>query len=1705
MSTALARLAAACGIAPDYDDIWGQRHVVPDATIVALLAAMGVSAGDEECAIRALRTIDDAHDARRIAPLVVLRENRRPWVLDLRLPLPLANAPLGVRVTAEDGTQDEDARVTVLRRDAPAHEAAVAIGVRLGLVAELQPGYYQVEIVAGAQVVARTCCAIAPTACYLPAAPQDARTWGAATQLYGVRSARNWGIGDMTDLASLIDQWGARGGGIVGVNPLHALFPHDPRRTSPYSPSSRLFRNTLYLDVEAVAEFSECDDARALVLSAPFQQSLAALRDAPLVDYVGVAAAKRPVLERLFRHFRERHLAADDARAEAFRAYVAAGGDALSRHALFETLQEHFHRADADVWGWPVWPEPYRDSRSPAVAQFAAQNAERIMFYEYLQWQAEQQLAAAGVRASATGMSVGLFTDLAVSVDRGGAEAWANQDLYALGASVGAPPDAWSTKGQDWGLPPMIPGHLADVAYAPFLATLRANMRHAGALRIDHVMGLARLFWIPTGREPADGAYVRYPFDDLLGLLALESHRHRCLVIGEDLGTVPDYVRAALAANTILSYRVLIFEHEANGDFKPPAAYPADALVTASTHDLPTLAGWWAGADIELRAAQGMLATTEDRDAQLAERAEHRRRLLAALRTARLLPVEIGADPETRPELDAPLARAVQTYLAATPSRLQVVQLEDVIGVRDQANLPGTTDSHPNWCRKLPVPLEGWPDDERFDALAGALDRARPQPRKGRAPTRRVQPLHVPLATYRVQLNHTFTFAAATALVPYLAALGVSHVYCSPYLRARPGSLHGYDIIDHSALNPEIGSREDFERFVAALDAHGMGHLCDVVPNHVGVMGADNAWWMDVLENGPASACADYFDIDWSPLDADLAGRVLVPVLGDPYGVVLERGELKLAFEPAAGTFAIGYFGHRFPIDPCGYPALLGPALDVARGGLPPEAANAAERLVASLVTLPPRTVTAADALAVRRRDAAAHKRALAELAALHAPLLAAIERVVAEVNGTQAQPGSFERLHALLEAQAFRLAYWRVASDEINYRRFFDVNDLAALRMENEAVFDATHAFVLRLAAAGKIHGLRIDHPDGLSDPARYFERLQARYRQYVAETGSPTSGDPPPIYVVQEKIAASHERAPENWPISGSTGYRFANVVNGLFVAGAAKARLDRAWRAFVGAEAIDFDAATIRGKEAIMRGPLAAELTLLAHRALRVARADRRTRDFTYNALRQAIEDVVARFPVYRTYIADSGTSAQDRRYIDWAVKRARRESHAADASVFDFLRDLMLAAPPAGASAEREADFRGFAMRFQQFTSPVTAKGVEDTAFYRFNRLVALNDVGGDPDQFGTTVRAFHGASQDRAAVWPATMLATSTHDNKRSEDVRARIDVISELPAAWRLTVRRWSRLNRSRKRQVDGRDAPSRNDEYLLYQTLVGTFPAGAADAAALARYRERIERYMVKAAREAKVNTSWLGINTEYEDALVSFVAALLASTGDNLFINDLRAQCVSFAWFGMLNSLSMALIKFASPGVPDIYQGNELLDLKLVDPDNRAAVDYDVRRAHLAALESLAGCSAAEIAAAMSSWFAGPDGERAKLWITYRLLGFRGAHRALLATGDYLPIRVTGTHADHVVAFARRHGNAGAIAVAGRLFASLGRTAGTLPLGEAAWGDTALAVGFVPADTQITNVLTNEAITVRDGRVPMAQAFRRFPGALLYYAPRD
>jgi (1->4)-alpha-D-glucan 1-alpha-D-glucosylmutase len=1686
---ATERLCARLGIATGYHDVFGQWREVPHQSLVALLAELDVDAGTLERALAAEAALHAAAVQAVLPPVIRVAPAATPWILPARLAAPVAGQRLAWRLTLEDGARHEG-------------EAAVASGgepdCRLEIPLGLPPGYHRIELFDPARrpgFLADALVLAAPDRCHLPPLlAEGPGVWGPAIQLYAMRSARNWGIGDFGDLARLAAQWAARGAGIIGLNPLHALFPHNPAHASPYSPSSRLRLNVLYLDVEAIEDFAECAEAQRAVNAPAFQARLAALRALPLVDYPGVARAKFGVLETLYAHFRERHVRGASERARAFRAFQSRQGEALRRHALCEALQERFHRDDPAVWGWPAWPAEFRDPASGEVARFCAANLERVEYFEYLQWQAEVQLEHAAAQCRAQGMAVGLYLDLAVSVDRAGSDTWGQRQSFALGASVGAPLDDFNLKGQNWGLPPLRPDRLRAGRYALFTQALREAMRHAGAVRIDHVMGLMRLFWIPPGASALEGGYVHYAFDELLAIVALESQRNHCLVIGEDLGTVPDEVRTALAAAGVLSYRLLYFERAADGEFKVPAEYPREALVAASTHDLPTLAAWWSGADLALRASLALYPDERLRDRQREARDADRHRLMRALGREHLLPAGWTADAAAPAGRAPELALAVQDYLARSPARVLMIQLEDVLGVAEQANLPGTTVEHPNWRRKLPLSIEQMADDARIAACAYRLSRQRPHP----APLARARAqAQIPRATYRVQLHREFTLDDAAAIVPYLARLGVSHLYCSPLLRARPGSRHGYDIVDHREISPELGGREALERLAAALRAHGLGLILDIVPNHMGI-GGDNPWWMHVLEHGPASPYANYFDIDWTPVDPELHGKVLLPVLGDHYGEVLARGELALAFAPESGRFLVCYHDHRFATDPLGYPALLERAGTLLDGGA---ARDECANLAAAFRRLPAREA-GERAAAERVRESALLQARLAQLAGAQPQAAQAIAAAAAEVGG--AGGAAREALHALLEAQAWRLAFWRVASDEINYRRFFDVNDLAALRAEEPAVFEATHALPLELCAAGIAQGLRIDHPDGLYDPEQYFKRLQRAYAERAGielPERAPDGRRPRPLYVVAEKIAAAHERVPERWAVHGTTGYRFAAVANGLFVDTQSRERIDRIWRRFSGVES-DFEEAAYRGRRAIARHALASELTVLAAELLRIARADRRTRDHTFNTLRQALAEIAACMPVYRTYIGRR-VSAQDRRYIQWAVARARQRSSAADPSIFEFVRTALLGQAPAGAPPALAAQLRRFAMKFQQFTAPVAAKGVEDTAFYAYNRLASLNEVGSDPGAFGITLRAFHGASADRAARWPHTLLATSTHDNKRAEDVRQRINVLSETPAAWRLLLGRWRMLNRARLRRVRDAEAPSRRDQYLLYQTLLGTFPADPPDAAGLAAYRARIEQYLLKAAREAKQSSSWINPDEEYEQALCGFVQALLDGARANPFLDDLRAQAPAVAWFGALNSLSQTLVKHASPGVPDIYQGTELGDLSLVDPDNRRPVDFAARSALLESHERLASAAPEAQSEALRAVLATPHDGRAKLWVAGRALALRRERPELFAGAEYLPLTASGERARHVIAFARRARDEGLIAVAGRFFASLGLAPHAAPLGEAAWRDCTLDLSFLPPGTRLRQVLAPGELSLEHAPLRVADILRDLPVALLRFEP--
>ncbi len=845
-----------------------------------------------------------------------------------------------------------------------------------------------------------------------------------------------------------------------------------------------------------------------------------------------------------------------------------------------------------------------------------------------------------------------------------------------------------------------------------------------------------------------------------------------------------------------------------------------------------------------------------------------------------------------------------------------------------------------------------------------------------------------PRATYRLQFHAGFGFRDATRHAPYLAGLGVSHVYASSYLKARPGSTHGYDITDHLALNPELGTEDDFQAMVAAFTSNGLGQILDFVPNHMGVGGSDNPLWLDVLEWGPQSDHAGWFDIDWEPDRGYLKNKLLAPVLGRQYGAELKDGNLKVKFDEVEGSLAVwAYDTHKLPICPLHYGAILGhdePGLDRLSdffSDIPQWHPDIAERAL---------TLKAELAECVRTDPAARQ----------------ALDQSIAALNQ------DWRALDSLIQKQSWRVADFRVAGDDINYRRFFNINDLAGLRMELPAVFRHAHARILAMIEDGTLDGLRIDHIDGLLDPKAYIDNLRA--------------GSTRPFYLVVEKILAAHESLREDWQVQGTTGYDFTNLVLGVLINPASEESFTTTYKDFTGLDA-EFSTIVYDCKIRIMENEMASELNALGRDAGRVARQNPMTQDFTKTVLQRAIKQIVACFPVYRTYIEfDSDQDSADRRDLAWAFTQARRHDPIIDPSVFDFLHDLLsgrLTAKPK--SGFNRTSVLRLAMKLQQYSGPVMAKGLEDTAFYRYNRFIALNEVGGEPERFGITAGAFHKANAQRAKRWPGAMLATSTHDTKRGEDTRARLAVLADMPEEWARQVQGWSRLVRARRGEIERNAPPDRNDEYLLYQLLIGSWPVELLenpDAAGLEAYGERIRATLEKSMRESKFHSDWSSPDTTYEEAMQSFAHASLDANRAG-FLASFLPFAHRVARLGVQNSLIQAVLKLTVPGMPDIYQGCEMWDLSLVDPDNRRPVDYDIRARALEALQpALERDPGPVLRDLLTNW---SDG-RIKLAVVTMLLQLRGRHPTLFAEGGYEPLSITGEKAAQALGFVRSNGEA-------------------------------------------------------------------------------
>lgn len=947
----------------------------------------------------------------------------------------------------------------------------------------------------------------------------------------------------------------------------------------------------------------------------------------------------------------------------------------------------------------------------------------------------------------------------------------------------------------------------------------------------------------------------------------------------------------------------------------------------------------------------------------------------------------------------------------------------------------------------------------------------------------------IPLATYRLQFNKDFTFNDATKILDYLQDLGISEIYASPILTSRRGSGHGYDVTNPNRLDPDLGTEKEFDAFLAALEKRGMGLLLDIVPNHMAAS-SENPWWMDILENGPDSAFSSYFDIDWHPPSRNLDNKIFLPVLGRPFGEALEAGELQLNFQ--YGKFFIAYFDSSFPLAPRTYRSVLAHRLGRLRNLLDEESAPYQEYqgIIAALAVISDRDTTPIEAPADKRVRFESIRERLRHLEAGSNEVAQFIRENLADFNGRLGDPGSFSHLQRLLSEQNYVLAYWQNINETINYRRFFTITDLVGMRVEDSLVFDATHNLILRLISRGAVVGLRIDHIDGLRDPFAYLQRLQERLRSEGASSGTEEG------YVVVEKILERHENLPLDWPVAGTTGYDYLNFANRVFVHPNGAQELERTYSYFIGRDT-KFSEVLYQKKKLVMSTILAVEMRSLGRQLGELAAQARYARDLPRHELTDALIETTACFTVYRTYIRNLDLPAEAIQLLEDALAEARKRKSNLNPQCFDFLRDvLLLLNPPHILPDQREARL-SFVLRWQQFTGPIVAKGLEDTSLYVYHPLLSLNEVGGDPAPDALRPEEFSEFITKRQRDWPHSMNASSTHDTKRAEDNRVRISVLSEIPGEWRARLHRWAELNEPHKTIVYGSPVPDRNEEYFLYQTLLGMWPIEQQEMAGI---KDRLQAYALKATREAMVHTRWTRPNLPHEDALKGFVAAILDEKQNPAFLEDFRGFHKQVAFYGMCNSLSHTLLKMTVPGVPDFYQGTELWDLRLVDPDNRGPVDFCRRISALNHLKEKSSTHEKTFTRELlENWHDGTI----KLFLIWKTLSVRQRFPALFAGGDFQPAEIHGERTGHLTAFLRTSSTESALVIAPKFLATSGIHHDPAT-SQKFWHDTTICLPAAK-NKKWVNIFTGQVIDSgsrgqdQPGELHVSDVLQPFPVALL------
>jgi (1->4)-alpha-D-glucan 1-alpha-D-glucosylmutase len=1598
--SAIDLVARAAGILSGYKDTNGAYIETSHSAKRAVLDALGFEIGSSTSVLRTLEEL--RYGATRPLDSLIIAIELKPFSFPLRVHADIK--------TLEIVVTDEGGAARCIPCEVRKHQSQSVL-----ILPPFERGYYRLSLRTNAADGAATLI-VAPSRCWVPEALEtDMRGWGATTHVYGLRSDDDLGIGDLTLVGKAAEASGKLGASFLGLNPLHALFGADRTRVSPYSPSSRLYLEPLYIDTRAAADrlgvtWTEC-------FNDPGLSALAAqVRNSNLVDYQHVWQLKREIFDRLWSQTK------NSPEQAAFGVFKAKHGESLARHAAFEALSEYFtakglHQLDC-------WPQSYRDVRSPQVNAFLREHSEFINFHAWLQWLADEQLAAAAHKARESEMEIGLYGDLAVGADRSGSEVWCAPERYARRLSIGAPPDQLGPQGQNWGFPPFDPFALSREGLASFREIVAANMRRFGAIRIDHAFQLKRLFLIPEGQPATLGAYVEYPFEAMLAVLRLESHRAQCMVIAEDLGTRPDGFSKAILRSGILGYRLLPFERKADGSFKLPRDYPRHVVAGLNTHDLPTFAGWCRGLDIDLRECFGFYSRTEA-DARRADRHVE----IAAL-AARLSEERIAGAQE-----DGPTLFGAIRFLARTRASLAAIQFEDALQEVQQINVPGPPAGHPNWRRRLSSTVEtltrpGGPLAQVAVAMTEEGRSFRPQ----RARLADIPPR----ATYRLQLNKNFGFDDAAAIAPYLANLGISHIYTSPIQKARTGSMHGYDIVDHQEINPQLGGMAGFLRFSDRLKECGLHLIVDIVPNHMGIGGSENPWWLSVLEWGQRSPYTKSFDIDWAHPEAK--GKLIVPLLARNCREALAAGDFELRFDEADGSFNLWYFTHRFPIRLEDYPPIVSCILSACPAGDARDLACIANEIRSDL----PR----ADAPS----RCEAHKPELSAI--LRKPgMQAAVSQVLAMINGRRGVSFGSAALDHLIACQHYRLAHWRSASSEINYRRFFDINSLAALRIEEPDVFAKVHERIFGLVREDRIQGLRIDHVDGLADPQAYISALQQ-------ELG-------PGFYIVAEKILDPAESL-RSWLLAGTTGYDALNQTDGLFVDRASEVIFDRIYNSKTN-ETQDYRSQLRAAKREILHKNFAGECERLVDDLKHAAEAA--PSDLTRKELREGLIALIAALPVYRTYLTSAHPSQEDVSVIEQVTGMI--EAPEIDQAL-NFIVALLLS--PDGDAFPQSLQQR-VRQKFQEITSAIMAKSAEDTMFYRYSRFIALNEVGADPSRFGIDAEEFHQHFVYQARNWPHALLATSTHDTKRAEDARSRLLALTGMAEEWNAMLTDWPD-SFIRPANLD------RGELYLLLQSIIGAWPLEHlfenSSGANFAEFRDRIAAFLVKAVREAKRKTSWSSPNTGYEKIFSDKVVELLAP--DSRFVQVFAPFVRRLAIRGILISVARTVLKCTLPGVPDFYQGTEFWDFSLVDPDNRRPVDYKSR---MAGTESNAPLSAM-----MRDWQNG----HLKQYCIRRLLADRNADPDLYAFGTYEPVMPRDSAAQASVAFRRDQAKSSLFVVALRKFPATLHAEDTLVLTN----ETIRTGGIVIPRGSWRNLLTGSTFS-SDGDVPAERLFEGLSAMVL------